>query len=129
MGGNLPSLKDKFCPHFSQNLGPKYTVYNTKISNEIFWIRNDPSPPFGTFPKKHPFLRRRSSLKENERIWRVPQPITRQALGQEAPWNIIWVRYAAGWHHFLSDKLCHRLLLKTLVTSGLRIKCITFRIR
>ena len=25
-----------------------------KICNMNFWIENDPSPPFGTFPKIHP---------------------------------------------------------------------------
>ena len=33
-----------------------------KICNINFWIENDP-PPFGTFPKIHPFWRRSASLK------------------------------------------------------------------
>ena len=33
-----------------------------KICNINFWIGNDPPPPFGTFPKKHPFWCLQSSL-------------------------------------------------------------------
>ena len=41
-----------------------YRFETNKICNVIFWIGNDPPhPPFGTFPKKHPFLSRESSLR------------------------------------------------------------------
>ena len=39
----------------------------SKICNINFWIGNYPPPPFGTFPKIHPFWRRHPSLRDG---WR-----------------------------------------------------------
>ena len=33
----------------------KKPYLKSKICNIIFWIENDPPPPFGSFPKIHPF--------------------------------------------------------------------------
>merc|ERR1711989_298894 len=39
-----------------------YRFETNKICNVIFWIGNDP-PPFGSFPKKHPFSGIQSPLR------------------------------------------------------------------
>ena len=51
-----------FFPKFTTKI---YRFETKKICNVIFWIGNDPPPPpFGSFPKKHPFLGQRSPLNE-----------------------------------------------------------------
>ena len=52
-----------------------YRFETNKICNVIFWIGNDPPPPFGRFPKKHPFLVRRSSLMQ---VMETDVPTNRQ---------------------------------------------------
>ena len=49
-----------FWTFFPKNTTKIYRFETTKICNVIFWIGND--PPFGTFPKKHAYLRRQSPL-------------------------------------------------------------------
>ena len=48
--------------HFFQNLRQKYTVMKPTKSAMYFFGSEMTPPPFGTFPKKHPLLSRRSSL-------------------------------------------------------------------
>ena len=43
----------------------KKPYLRSKICNINFWIGNDSPPPFGTFPKIHPFWRRPPSLSDD----------------------------------------------------------------
>ena len=48
--GNLRFAEIKSCP----STYPTCDLRKVEICNKNFWIGNDP-PPFGTFPKIHPF--------------------------------------------------------------------------
>ena len=51
-----PLIFGKLCCNFFLKFMTKVSSIMAKICNINFWIENDPSPPpFGTFPKIHPF--------------------------------------------------------------------------
>ena len=65
-----------------------------KICNINFWIGNDPPPPFGTFPKKHPFWYFQSSLSIGSLIIMIDISLA------ESPGPGAWSVLMASWRGF-----------------------------
>ena len=57
-----PSFFGKLCCKFFLKFMTEVSSIMAKICNINFWIENDPPPPFGTFPKIHPFWKGNASL-------------------------------------------------------------------